>query len=201
MLKDTTSFELITTFAYLHNKYLQFAKIFDFLLQNSHKMDKAYLQRQRQGSLMRNSLKPQTPPSRRDDESYCRSETTDDAKSKDENTYKMEPDKLLSENLIRSTMKQAVKELIAGENMDFLEKEGRGFICTKLTDDIKHRIKAACVNTRYKFIVLVTIVQENATFSVGSRCLWNDSTDNHMTVYIPFGDSIIVSTCYAVYCE
>ncbi|CAG2228985.1 dynein light chain Tctex-type 5-like [Mytilus edulis] len=166
-------------------------------------MDKAYLQRPTaRAAQLRAATKSQTPSGRRDDESNCRSETTDELnKFKWENTYKMDPDNLLSENTIQGTMRQAIKELIAGEDDDFLESEGRGHLCAKLTDDIKHRIKTEYANTRYRFIIHVTIVQDFATFSIGSRCLWNDNTDNHMTVSIPFGDSYIVSTCYAVYFE
>ena len=148
-------------------------------------------------------MKSQTPSAMREDrdDSNSRSETLEEYKTKFENTYKMKPDFLLSGNVIRNTMKQVVNEMIAGEKEDFLDTEGRGYICTKLTDDIRQRIKIVYANTRYKFIIHVTIVQDFATFSIGSRCLWNENTDNHMTVSIPFGDSYIVSTCYSVYFE
>lgn len=165
-------------------------------------MDRPYMSRPGRGSVMRQAMKSNTPSCRqRDEDSNSRSETTDEQKNRYENTYKMEPDNLPSVNFVQNTMQQAIKELIAGENDDFLEAEGRGHVCTKLSDDIRQRIKSAYSHTRYKFIVHVTIVQNFSTFQIGSRCLWNDTTDTHMTVSIPFGDSHIVTTCFAVYFE
>lgn len=160
------------------------------------------MSRPSRASVLRAQLKSTTPSARnRDDEDNSRSEGTEEPKNRYENTYKMEPDSMPSVTLVQSTMKQAIKELIAGENDDFLDAEGRGIVCTRLSDDIKQRIKLYYGHTRYKFIVHVTIVQNFSTFQIGSRCLWNDNTDTHMTVSIPFGDSYIVSTCFAVYFE
>lgn len=102
----------------------------------------------------------------------------------------------ISTTTVNNVMNRAMLEMVSGEREDFLDSKGRGFICKRLSEDIKQRIKAEYYNSRFRIIVHVSIVQEKGTISLGSRCLWNDSTDFHTTVNIRFGDSVIVATCY-----
>jgi hypothetical protein len=130
-----------------------------------------------------------------------RTETTEDPTTRYESTYKMEPDNQISTTTVNNIMNSALLEMVSGEREDFLDSKGRGFICKRLSDDIKQRIKAEYYNSRFRIIVQVSIVQDKGTISLGSRCLWNNSTDFHTTVTIRFGDSVIVATCYMLYYE
>ncbi|CAG2228984.1 dynein light chain Tctex-type 5-like [Mytilus edulis] len=150
-------------------------------------------------NLVRNVIKSPHIFKREDDSS--RTETSEEPKIRYENTYRIAPDDTIATKIVNSIMNNTILEVVSGEEEDFLDKEGRGFLCTRLSDAIRQRIKAEYFNSRFRIIVHVTIVQENATISVGSRCLWNDSTDTHTSVTVPFEDSVIVATCYMLYYE
>lgn len=137
---------------------------------------------------------------KKDDES-SKTETTEEPRQRYENTYRIEPNIKISTSLLDTLMNAAILEMVSGENDDFLEIEGRGFVCTKLTDDIKQRIKAEYHNSRFRIVVHVSVVQDCATVAMGSRCLWNEKTDRFTTVTVPFGDSVIIATCYMLYLE
>lgn len=137
---------------------------------------------------------------KKDDES-SKSETTEEPRMRYENTYRIEPAVKTSTTVLNTLMNTSILEMISGEAENFLQTEGRGFICTKLSEDIKQRVKAEYLNSRFRIVVHVSVIQNNATASMGSRCLWNEGTDSYTTVTVPFGDSVIIATCYMLYLE
>ncbi len=117
-----------------------------------------------------------------------------------ENTYKIDPEK--EELFDCAKVQQFVRDIIA------TRLKGQGYsgnlcrnLASNLSDVIKGRVKKMGF-PRHKLIVH-TIIGEKLRhdLQVCSRAVWNDKTDNHVTVTYENESLYAVVTIYAVYFE
>ncbi|CAF2316576.1 unnamed protein product [Rotaria sp. Silwood2] len=86
-------------------------------------------------------------------------------------------------------------------------------ICLELAQDLSQQLRRLMKpdvlnSTRYKIIVLVTIVQtvpnrqQHQSLAIVSRCLWNHETDGSITLQARLGyDMLAITTVFAVYTD
>ncbi|CAF0964150.1 unnamed protein product [Rotaria sordida] len=86
-------------------------------------------------------------------------------------------------------------------------------LCRELVQDLSQQLRRMTKpdilnSTRYKIIVLVTIVQtipdrqQHQSLTIVSRCLWNHETDGSVTLQAPLGyDMLAIATVFAVYTD
>ncbi|CAF0728591.1 unnamed protein product [Rotaria sp. Silwood1] len=86
-------------------------------------------------------------------------------------------------------------------------------LCRELAQDLSQKLRRLTKpdilnSTRYKIIVLVTIVQtvpdrqRHQSLTIVSRCLWNHETDGSITLHAPLGyDMLAIATVFAVYTD
>ncbi|XP_066298581.1 dynein light chain Tctex-type 5-like [Branchiostoma lanceolatum] len=122
------------------------------------------------------------------------------AKTKQENTYKMTPDegKKFSPAKVEAVMNMVLQQYLENEKYD---PGTSANLTTILADVLKNRVKELNFS-RYKIVSHVCIGQtDNNTVELGSRCLWDQSTDNYATATYRNESLFAVATVYGVYFE
>ena len=73
-------------------------------------------------------------------------------------------------------------------------------VCLSLCDDIKEKLKSACRNDRYRYVVHATAGgRQRQDVRNATLCLWDVGTDCACTFNFTKGDSFIVVNVYALY--
>ena len=74
-------------------------------------------------------------------------------------------------------------------------------LARSLSETIRNKLKTMKF-PRYKFVCLVTIVDKSqAGLIMGSRCLWDERSDNFATVEVSNSTVMAVATVYAIHLE
>ena len=74
-------------------------------------------------------------------------------------------------------------------------------LARSLSDTIRNKLKTMKF-PRYKFVCLVTIVDKSqAGLIMGSRCLWDEGSDNYATVNVSNSSVEAVAIVYAIHQE
>ena len=101
-------------------------------------------------------------------------------------------------NAVREEMEKIVSSALKGVTY---EPSRASVLSKSLSDTIKSKVKTMKY-PRYKFISYVTICsQSNQCMFMGSRCLWNDVSDNHVTVNFRNDSLAAVATLFAIFHE
>ena len=73
-----------------------------------------------------------------------------------------------------------------------------GVLAKSLSETIRGKLKNMKF-PRYKFVCTVTILgKTQPSLMIGSRCLWNDSSDNYITVEVSNDSVTAIATVYAL---
>ena len=114
----------------------------------------------------------------------------------------MEPKVRFAQNF--GTMKQFMQTLLQ-ENIDKVKTKQTAREKKDLTAQISDRIKRRALGLgteRYKYVVMVTTGDKNRhDFRMGSRCIWQPSTDTSISVSIENCTHFIVAVLFALYRE
>ncbi|XP_038650380.1 tctex1 domain-containing protein 1 [Scyliorhinus canicula] len=115
-----------------------------------------------------------------------------------ENTYQLHPAKYFPGATVNNILKDVLASYLQEEKY---EPE----LCRQMTKTISEVIKARIKDLmipRYKIIVLIHIGQLNEqSIRVGSRCLWNSSTDTFSSFSFCNRSLFAVANVFAVYFE
>ena len=96
---------------------------------------------------------------------------------------------------VEKEMERIVSTAIKGVVYD---PKRSGVLARSLSDTIKGKLKNMKL-PRYKFVCMVTIVDKTEpSLVIGSRCLWNDTADNYVTVEISNPSLVAIATVYAI---
>ena len=115
-----------------------------------------------------------------------------------ENTYKLEPDRLVEAWRIREIIDDVLASKLKDE--EYGEKSSRQ-LCQTLTEVIKQRVKELNY-ARFRVVVNVSIGQLNGQgFRMGSRCLWEPKFDTFAEGSFQNKSLFAVGTVYMVYYE
>ena len=75
------------------------------------------------------------------------------------------------------------------------------FLAKSLSDTIRNKLKTMKF-PRYKFVCHVTIADKSQSgLMIGSRCLWDEGSDNYATVEVSNSSVAAVATVYAIHQE
>ena len=115
-----------------------------------------------------------------------------------ENTYKLEPDRLVEAWRIREIIEDVLESKLKDEEYDV--NSSRQF-CLSLTEVIKQRVKELNY-ARFKVVVTVNIGQLSGQgFRLGSRCLWEPKYDTFAEGSFQNKSLFAVATVFMVYYE
>lgn len=117
-----------------------------------------------------------------------------------ENTYKLKPDP--ETEFRQSKVRMTVEDILKMNMHDFKYDPVTSVkLATDLSDAIISKVKKLGFK-RHKFVVSVSVGNiQGQGLNMASRCLWDDSTDGHITVEYKNKDLYVVVTVYAVYFE
>ena len=108
-----------------------------------------------------------------------------------ENTYKMKPDdgQAFQKNMIKTTIQNTLDELFTSEKYS---PSQFSFLAKIVSDQVKDKVKVMGM-TRYKLVCHVMVTSNDRQGLIaGSRCLWDNQSDNFCFV------SYKTSTCHVV---
>ncbi|KAJ8036163.1 Tctex1 domain-containing protein 1 [Holothuria leucospilota] len=131
--------------------------------------------------------------------SSSRPDTDSRASTEFEPSYQLEPVKKPRHSDIQRLAENELERYLKDLRYDPIK-------CRQLTRDIAsailERVKEMKV-PRYKFVVMVSLGSEkgNPGVQLGSRCLWNDSTDSSITVHFQNRNLFAVAIIYGLYKE
>ncbi|XP_071826924.1 dynein light chain Tctex-type 5-like [Apostichopus japonicus] len=128
-----------------------------------------------------------------------RTETVSRASTEFEPSYQIEPIKKLRHSEVQRLAENELERFLADLRYDPIT-------CRELTREIASAIleKIKEMNVpRYKYVVVVSLGSEkgNPGVQLGSRCLWNDSTDSSLTVHFHNKYLFAVAIIYGLYKE
>ncbi|KAK3098189.1 hypothetical protein FSP39_017057 [Pinctada imbricata] len=115
-----------------------------------------------------------------------------------ENTYRMEPDegKRFVSYKVEGKMTEILGERLA--DVDYSDATG-STLSTELATQIKKELHQFPWN-RYKYVVQVVIGEhKEQDVKIGSRCLWNQKTDNFACANYSNKSLFAVAACFAIY--
>ena len=73
-----------------------------------------------------------------------------------------------------------------------------GVLAKSISESVRGKLKNMKF-PRYKFVCMVTILDKTQpSLVIGSRCLWNESSDNYVTVEVSNASLTAIATVYAV---
>lgn len=115
-----------------------------------------------------------------------------------ENTYQLGPNKKFPTSHVKGIIKDVLESYLCEEKY---EPE----LCRQMTKTVSEVIKARVKDLmlpRYKIICLVHIGQlSNQSMRVGSRCLWDPSSDTFSTFEYRNNSLFAIGTVYGIYSE
>jgi hypothetical protein len=117
-----------------------------------------------------------------------------------ENTYQMRPED--GQKFMSAQVQEFMADILR-ENLDDKEYDSTkcSSLVTELTNTIKHRAKELKL-TRYKLVIQVMIGQNGQQcVQVGSRCIWDQTTDNFASATYNSKQLFAVANCFGVYFE
>ena len=116
------------------------------------------------------------------------------------NTYRMEPD---DEFRFRPYKLQAkILEVLVEQMKDQKYNPATVNDLVKNTSRSVHQLMRNFQLPRYKIVIQTTIAQKyDQLIRIASRCLWDQKTDNMLTVNYEGKDMTATVTVFAVYCE
>lgn len=116
-----------------------------------------------------------------------------------ENTYKHEPDSKVSNDEIRTCIKEAFEEELPGKKYD---EDECGLLSKGLAEVIKQKVKA--IVQRYKIITVVAVGQRQSyspSVAFTSRCVWNAKFDTFSEYTFKNKYFYAVGLVYVLYAE
>ncbi len=115
-----------------------------------------------------------------------------------ENTYQLTPIKRFPQSLVKTIIKDVLDSYLAAETYD---PELCKQISKTLSEVVKARVKDLDL-PRYKLICIVHIGQlKDQGLRMGSRCLWDSSSDSFSNYEFRNQSLFAVGTVYAIYAE
>jgi hypothetical protein len=117
-----------------------------------------------------------------------------------ENTYQLQPeeDKKFKSYIVEEEMRQILRRTL--EPLNYKDSTGSS-LTTELANDIKKAIQGLGW-PRYKYVVQVVLGQNrNQAVQVGSRCLWDQQSDNFACASYSSKSIFAVAACFGVYYE
>lgn len=117
-----------------------------------------------------------------------------------ENTYKTDPDdtRKFSQHKAEQIISSVLESYLSQHEYD---PKRFPLLSKTLSELIKERVKASGLE-RYKIVAMVTICEnKDQGVRIASRCLWNQSVDNHASVVFEGTHFFAVGSVYAVYYE
>ena len=115
-----------------------------------------------------------------------------------ENTFKLTPDCKFHEGKVREIIKNVFVENIHEKQYD---PNMCGSKCKLMSEIIKERVKYLEMD-RFKIVCIVMMGEEaKQSMLVTSRCLWDQKSDNYVTVEYRKGNLLALGLVFAVYAE
>ncbi|XP_052238426.1 dynein light chain Tctex-type protein 2B-like [Dreissena polymorpha] len=147
------------------------------------------------------SLKPDMKTLRRRSSMFVRANTDVSAEAlrpKKENTYKMEPDIAFSCAKVKESITSLFREEL--DELTF-DHDITSKLSCNLAEKIKNKVRDLKFE-RYKIAVNVIVGQAaNQGLEVGSRCIWDEKTDNQVCVTYHHKDLFVVAMIFGVFYE
>nr|XP_006825166.1 PREDICTED: tctex1 domain-containing protein 1-B-like [Saccoglossus kowalevskii] len=122
------------------------------------------------------------------------------AQKKYENTYKMKPDpgSEFRSHLVRQTIEDILCTRLEGEKYD---PKKAAQLARNLSDVIKTRVKKLHI-PRHKIVAHVIVGScQDQGLKLGSRCVWDEKTDNFASGSFKNGSIFCAATVYGIYVE
>ena len=115
-----------------------------------------------------------------------------------ENSYKLQPDKKMPTKTVELAVENVLREQFMNEAYESSKCKNN---CRSICDFIKEKVKAL-ISSRFKLVVVVHVGEKKGqAVQITSRCAWNESFDDFVTVYFTNSTLFVQATVYALYVE
>ena len=115
-----------------------------------------------------------------------------------ENTYKLQPDKKMPTKTVEAAVENVLREQFVNEAYESSKCKKA---CQGICELIKEKVKVL-ISPRFKLVVVVHVGEKKGQgVQITSRCAWNESFDDFVTVNFTNSTLFVQATVYALYVE